>query len=113
MAVCVIWWHPDQERQGLPAANVRDHVQELMLAANMAVAALLADAFPDIALLRRHPPPLERKMAELGALSEKLGLELDVSGAAALQASLQVSGVHVRVRAQGLLPVEPWLSWAR
>ena len=70
-----------------------------MLAANMAVAALLADAFPDIALLRRHPPPLERKMAELGALSEKLGLELDVSGAAALQASLQVSGVHVRVRA--------------
>ena len=36
-----------------------------MLAANMAVAVLLADAFLGIALLRRHPPPLERKMAEL------------------------------------------------
>ena len=71
-----------------------------MLAANMAVAALLADAFSDIALLRRHPPPLERKMAELGALSEKLGLELDVSGAAALQASLQVR-VRLMFGAQG------------
>lgn len=67
-------------------------VQELMLAANMAVAALLADAFPDIALLRRHPPPLEKKMAELGALSDKLGLGLDIA-APALQASLQGSGV--------------------
>lgn len=47
-------------------------VEELMLAANMAVAALVADAFPDRALLRRHPPPLEKKMVELGALSEKL-----------------------------------------
>ncbi len=47
-------------------------VEELMLKANMAVAALLADAWPAAALLRRHPPPLERKMAELGALSEKL-----------------------------------------
>jgi len=42
-------------------------VEELMLKANMAVAALLADAWPAAALLRRHPPPLERKMAELGA----------------------------------------------
>ncbi len=47
-------------------------VEELMLKANMAVAALLADAWPGAALLRRHPPPLERKMAELGALSETL-----------------------------------------
>ena len=88
-------------------------VQELMLAANMAVAALLADAFPDIALLRRHPPPLEKKMAELGALSEKLGLELDVSGAAALQASLQVSGVTAGVSRFRVVLVNRWTIWAR
>ena len=79
----------------LSSQGLLNRVQELMLAANMAVAALLADAFPDAALLRRHPPPLEKKMAELGALSDKLGLELDVSGAGPLQASLQVRGFKV------------------
>jgi hypothetical protein len=36
-----------------------------MLLANMSVAAIISDAFPDQALLRRHPAPNQRKMQEL------------------------------------------------
>jgi DIS3-like exonuclease 2 len=35
-------------------------VEEFMLLANMTAASTIAAAFPDRALLRRHPPPLER-----------------------------------------------------
>ena len=37
-------------------------VEEFMLKANMAVAEHIAKAFPSASLLRRHPPPLERKL---------------------------------------------------
>ena len=40
-------------------------VEEFMLAANMAAAELVSRAFPCRALLRRHPPPHQRKMEEL------------------------------------------------
>ena len=40
-------------------------VEEFMLAANMAAAGLVSRAFPARALLRRHPPPHQRKMDEL------------------------------------------------
>lgn len=43
-----------------------------MLLANMSVAKIIADAFPDRALLRRHPPPDERKIGELLQLAEDL-----------------------------------------
>lgn len=36
-----------------------------MLLANMSVAAIISDAFADKAMLRRHPPPNERKMQGL------------------------------------------------
>ena len=50
-----------------------------MLLANMSVAKIVADAFPDRALLRRHPPPDERKIGELLQMGEDL-----VSAAASL-----------------------------
>ena len=37
---------------------------------------------------RRHPPPNERKLKELAAAGEKLGLNIDISSAGALEASL-------------------------
>eukprot|EP00775_Hariotina_reticulata_P008717 gene8717-8898_t len=63
-------------------------VEEFMLLANMRVAGIIARAFPQHAMLRRHPPPNERKMEELKAAAELLGKTLDASTAAALQASL-------------------------
>ncbi len=47
-------------------------VEEFMLLANMSVAALIADAFPGRALLRRHPPPNQRKLEEVSKLSNSL-----------------------------------------
>ena len=43
-----------------------------MLLANMSVAALIADAFPERSLLRRHPPPNQRKLEEVSHLSASL-----------------------------------------
>ena len=63
-------------------------VEELMLLANRRVAAFIASAVPQGALLRRHPPPDGRKMDELRLFSAKHGLELDISSSGALHASL-------------------------
>jgi DIS3-like exonuclease 2 len=63
-------------------------VEELMLLANRRVAAFIAAAVPQGALLRRHPPPDGRKMDELRLFSAKHGLDLDTSSSGALHASL-------------------------
>ncbi len=47
-------------------------VEECMLLANMSVAKIVADAFPERALLRRHPPPDERKIGDLVQMAEDL-----------------------------------------
>ena len=47
-------------------------VEEFMLLANMSVAKVVADAFPERALLRRHPPPDERKIGDLVQMAEDL-----------------------------------------
>ena len=43
-----------------------------MLLANMSVAKIVADAFPERALLRRHPPPDEKKLAAVLDLAKDL-----------------------------------------
>ena len=43
-----------------------------MLLANMSVAKIVADAFPDRALLRRHPPPDEKKLSAVLDLAKSL-----------------------------------------
>lgn len=63
-------------------------IEEFMLMANQAVAKFIHDAFPEISVLRNHPPPLTKS---LKALREKLatqGLELDYSSSRALQESM-------------------------
>ncbi len=47
-------------------------VAEFMLLANMSVAQLIGLAFPDNALLRRHPTPQDRQLGELEASAQKL-----------------------------------------
>ncbi|GAB4816026.1 hypothetical protein N2152v2_003072 [Parachlorella kessleri] len=63
-------------------------VEEFMLLANMTAARMVAEAFPDRALLRCHPPPNQHKMGELSQLAAELGFPLDVSSSGALQESL-------------------------
>ena len=63
-------------------------VEEFMLLANAAAARLVAAAFPGKAMLRCHPPPNERKLAELEQFARDQGLEVDASSAAALHRSL-------------------------
>ena len=63
-------------------------VEEFMLLANAAAARLVSAAFPERAMLRCHPPPNERKLADLEQFAREQGLEVDASSAAALHRSL-------------------------
>lgn len=64
-------------------------VEEFMLLANMSVAKVISKAFPDCALLRRHPEPNLRKLQELQNICEKSGFNLDISSSGALHVSLE------------------------
>ena len=64
-------------------------VEEFMLAANRAVATLVAEAYPERALLRCHPEPNERKLAELETFAAANGIAVDASSSSALHRSLQ------------------------
>ncbi|CAL4885427.1 unnamed protein product [Urochloa decumbens] len=63
-------------------------VEELMLLANMSAAEVISNAFPDCALLRRHPEPNLRKFREFEAFCAKNGFELDASSSGQLHLSL-------------------------
>jgi DIS3-like exonuclease 2 len=64
-------------------------VEEFMLLANMSVARVISDAFPDSALLRRHPEPNMRKLKEFEDFCDKNGFELNASSSGALHISLE------------------------
>lgn len=63
-------------------------VEEFMLLANRSVAEVIASAFPDCALLRRHPEPNLRRLREFEAFCGRLGIELDASSSGQLHLSL-------------------------
>ncbi|XP_038134792.1 DIS3-like exonuclease 2 isoform X1 [Cyprinodon tularosa] len=63
-------------------------VEEFMLLANIASATHIYGMFPDLALLRRHPPPKEKMVKELEVLCRKLGLNIDFSSAGSIHKSL-------------------------
>ncbi|KAJ7965601.1 DIS3-like exonuclease 2 [Quillaja saponaria] len=64
-------------------------VEEFMLLANRTAAEVICRAFPDSALLRRHPEPNIRKLRELEAFCLKHGLELDTSSSGRFHQSLE------------------------
>lgn len=64
-------------------------VEEFMLLANITVARVISSAFPDRALLRRHPEPNLRKLKEFEDFCSKTGLDLDASSAGSLHMSLE------------------------
>lgn len=63
-------------------------VEELMLLANMSAAEVISNAFPDCALLRRHPEPNPRKLKEFEAFCARNGFELDSSSSGQLHLSI-------------------------
>lgn len=64
-------------------------VEEFMLLANRTIAEVISRAFPEAALLRRHPEPNMRKLKEFEAFCAKHGLQLDASSSSQLQKSLE------------------------
>uniref|UniRef100_A0A2K5P2A3 DIS3-like exonuclease 2 n=1 Tax=Cercocebus atys TaxID=9531 RepID=A0A2K5P2A3_CERAT len=76
--------------QGCHIYEYRDSnklVEEFMLLANMAVAHKIHRAFPEQALLRRHPPPQTRMLNDLVEFCDQMGLPVDFSSAGALNVS--------------------------
>lgn len=93
-------WRPggraSRRRDGAREAEEREQrrpclrcrlVEEFMLLANMAVAREIHRAFPERALLRRHPPPQTKMLNDLMEFCEQLGLPMDFSSAGALNVS--------------------------
>lgn len=77
--------------QGCYVYQYRDSnklVEEFMLLANMATAHHIYREFPELALLRRHPPPKAKMVEELQELCNQLGIDIDLSSAGALHKSL-------------------------
>lgn len=77
--------------QGCHIYEYRDSnklVEEFMLLANMAVAHKIHRAFPERALLRRHPPPQTKMLHDLMEFCSQMGLPVDFSSAGALNRSL-------------------------
>ena len=58
-----------------------------MLLANMATAHHIYRAFPQKALLRRHPPPQSKMVDDLQEFCDQIGLSIDFSSAGALHVS--------------------------
>ncbi|VDK38202.1 unnamed protein product [Taenia asiatica] len=63
-------------------------VEEWMLAANEAVADLLASRLPRTAFLRRHPPPTSKQAKDARSLLSIIGVDVNVTSAATIQSSL-------------------------
>ncbi|CAL1301213.1 unnamed protein product [Larinioides sclopetarius] len=93
---------------GLPSGfNVFVHkdsnklIEEFMLLANMSVAKHIYEAFPTLSLLRRHPAPQPKMMADIVSMCETMGVILDPSSSGALQSSIaQYKGDDYLSRAQ-------------
>uniref|UniRef100_A0AAQ5ZSR6 DIS3-like exonuclease 2 n=1 Tax=Amphiprion ocellaris TaxID=80972 RepID=A0AAQ5ZSR6_AMPOC len=80
--------------QGCYVYQYRDSnklVEEFMLLANMATASHIYRKFPELALLRRHPPPKTKMVDELQELCDQLGIDIDLSSAGALHKSLNTT----------------------
>ncbi|ORX50906.1 RNB-domain-containing protein [Hesseltinella vesiculosa] len=63
-------------------------VEEFMLLANGSVAKKIQDAFPNEAFLRRHEPPIPRRLNRFAEVAKSLGYPMDVESAAGVQASM-------------------------
>ncbi|XP_056421507.1 DIS3-like exonuclease 2 isoform X2 [Hyla sarda] len=63
-------------------------VEEFMLLANMAAAHKIYRRFPELALLRRHPPPQTKLLNDLVEFCDQMGISLDFTNSGTLHKSL-------------------------
>ena len=63
-------------------------IEEFMLQANMAVAQQIAAGLPELALLRRHEKPLDRRLEGFLSRAKSMGYDIDISSGGALHRSL-------------------------
>lgn len=64
-------------------------IEEFMLQANISVATRIASGVPEIALLRRHERPIERRLQGFKDRAKRLGYEIDITSGATLFSSLR------------------------
>lgn len=65
-------------------------IEEFMLLANMSVAQKIAAGLPEVALLRRHDQPIDRRIEGFKSRAQLMGFkEMDISSGGALFKSLQ------------------------
>ncbi|RSH85671.1 hypothetical protein EHS25_003812 [Saitozyma podzolica] len=64
-------------------------VEEFMLLANTSVAQVIANGLPEQSLLRRHEPPIERRLEGFVKRAQRLGFRMDGTSAGTLQKSFQ------------------------
>lgn len=62
-------------------------VEEFMLLTNASVAAIIANGLPEQALLRRHEPPLDRRIEAFVKRAKLLGYDIDATNAGTIQQS--------------------------
>lgn len=77
--------------QGCYVYQYRDSnklVEEFMLLANMAVGHQIYRSYPELALLRRHPPPQTKMVDDMQEFFDQMGLDIDFSSSGALHRSL-------------------------
>ncbi|CAH8457224.1 unnamed protein product [Heterobilharzia americana] len=63
-------------------------IEEWMLAANKAVGERLAKYLPELAFLRRHPPPSMKQLTDVATSLNVAGIKVDIDTAGSIQASL-------------------------
>uniref|UniRef100_A0A673MPB5 RNB domain-containing protein n=1 Tax=Sinocyclocheilus rhinocerous TaxID=307959 RepID=A0A673MPB5_9TELE len=63
-------------------------VEEFMLLANMAAAHQIYRTFPELAILRRHPPPQSKMVDDLQEFCDQMGLDIDFNSSGGLHRSL-------------------------
>ncbi|RWS08811.1 DIS3-like exonuclease 2 [Dinothrombium tinctorium] len=70
-------------------------VEEFMLLANMAVAHKIYKHFPDLAFLRRHPPPDAKLLREFEEFCQNADIEVDISSPQAFKSQVsKLTGVN-------------------
>ena len=60
-------------------------IEEFMLLANVTVAKKIYDSFPEVSILRSHPPPKQNIMERVEKVLHKYGFKLDGTSSKALQ----------------------------
>ncbi|KAJ2342985.1 Translational repressor [Coemansia sp. RSA 2673] len=79
-------------------------IEEFMLLANMSVAARIEATFPDASLLRRHSPPLQRRLDETCQQLASAGIDIVPGSARDIQLSLdQIEDPDTRFTVESLL----------